>query len=244
MIWFFYFLIVCSVNLDLVNSGVILWYLTLVNQGCMCKAPYTSLLGFSAMLPSIVLNMQYWVHIHLSDSTLLNVFPIPIILIFLFSTFLSTSFPFSSVEHNNPHLDPTVCIKQLSWTILSCHSCSFLHNFMKCSWLRAFEYWYCSKWIASESNHLSNSRYCYFIWPLFLFYSMGRRDNLTILYPPGCREVTEDLSPDELIRRLKTLAHTLQSMGQDDGAYQVCCSTYCCHQLTCLCSSILWKGIF
>lgn len=50
---------------------------------------------------------------------------------------------------------------------------------------------------------------------------MGRGDNLTILYPPGCKEVTEDLSPDELIRRLKTLAHTLQSMGQDDGAYQV-----------------------
>uniref|UniRef100_A0A2P2I100 Androgen-induced proliferation inhibitor n=1 Tax=Hirondellea gigas TaxID=1518452 RepID=A0A2P2I100_9CRUS len=49
---------------------------------------------------------------------------------------------------------------------------------------------------------------------------MGRGDNLTILYPPGCREVTEDLSSDELIRRLKTLAHTLQSMGQDDGAYQ------------------------
>ena len=50
---------------------------------------------------------------------------------------------------------------------------------------------------------------------------MGRGDNLTILYPPGCKEITEDLSPDELIRRLKTLAHTLQSMGQDDGAYQV-----------------------
>ena len=50
---------------------------------------------------------------------------------------------------------------------------------------------------------------------------MGRGDNLTILYPPGCREVTEDVGPDELIRRLKTLAHTLQSMGQDDGAYQV-----------------------
>ncbi|CAL4140749.1 unnamed protein product, partial [Meganyctiphanes norvegica] len=50
--------------------------------------------------------------------------------------------------------------------------------------------------------------------------AQGRRDNLTILYPPGCREVTEDLGPDEMIRRLKTLAHTLQSMGQDDGAYQ------------------------
>ncbi|XP_047738228.1 sister chromatid cohesion protein PDS5 homolog A-A-like [Hyalella azteca] len=49
---------------------------------------------------------------------------------------------------------------------------------------------------------------------------MGRGDNLTILYPSGCREITEDLSPDELIRRLKTLAHTLQSMGQDDEAYK------------------------
>ncbi|XP_076031392.1 cohesin associated factor B pds5 isoform X2 [Oratosquilla oratoria] len=46
------------------------------------------------------------------------------------------------------------------------------------------------------------------------------RNTLTIIYPPGCREVTEDLGPDEMIRRLKTLAHTLQSMGQDDGAYQ------------------------
>ncbi|KAA0194753.1 hypothetical protein HAZT_HAZT008102 [Hyalella azteca] len=51
---------------------------------------------------------------------------------------------------------------------------------------------------------------------------MGRGDNLTILYPSGCREITEDLSPDELIRRLKTLAHTLQSMGQDDEAYKAC----------------------
>ncbi|XP_065343965.1 sister chromatid cohesion protein PDS5 homolog A [Cloeon dipterum] len=41
----------------------------------------------------------------------------------------------------------------------------------------------------------------------------------TLVYPSGCREVKEDLSPDELIRRLKTLAHTFQSMGQDEGAY-------------------------
>lgn len=26
---------------------------------------------------------------------------------------------------------------------------------------------------------------------------------VSIVYPPGCREVKEDLSPDELIRRLK-----------------------------------------
>lgn len=41
-----------------------------------------------------------------------------------------------------------------------------------------------------------------------------------IVYPPGCRPITDDLGPDELIRRLKTLAHTLQAMGQDEGAYQ------------------------
>ncbi|XP_012269752.1 sister chromatid cohesion protein PDS5 homolog B isoform X2 [Athalia rosae] len=41
-----------------------------------------------------------------------------------------------------------------------------------------------------------------------------------IVYPQGCRSVTEDLGPDELIRRLKTLAHTLQAMGQDEGMYQ------------------------
>ncbi|KAE9537570.1 hypothetical protein AGLY_006593 [Aphis glycines] len=39
-------------------------------------------------------------------------------------------------------------------------------------------------------------------------------------YPAGCRPVTDDLGPDELIRRLKTLAHTLQAMGQDEGMYQ------------------------
>ncbi|XP_011506511.1 PREDICTED: sister chromatid cohesion protein PDS5 homolog B-B isoform X1 [Ceratosolen solmsi marchali] len=41
-----------------------------------------------------------------------------------------------------------------------------------------------------------------------------------IVYPQGCRPVTDDLGPDELIRRLKTLAHTLQAMGQDEGIYQ------------------------
>lgn len=40
-----------------------------------------------------------------------------------------------------------------------------------------------------------------------------------IVYPPGCRPITEDMGADELIRRLKTLAHTLQAMGQDEGAY-------------------------
>lgn len=41
-----------------------------------------------------------------------------------------------------------------------------------------------------------------------------------ITYPPGCRAISDDIGPDELIRRLKTLAHTLQAMGQDEGAYQ------------------------
>ncbi|XP_014204642.1 sister chromatid cohesion protein PDS5 homolog B-A isoform X2 [Copidosoma floridanum] len=41
-----------------------------------------------------------------------------------------------------------------------------------------------------------------------------------IVYPHGCRPVTDDLGSDELIRRLKTLAHTLQAMGQDEGMYQ------------------------
>jgi sister-chromatid-cohesion protein PDS5 len=41
-----------------------------------------------------------------------------------------------------------------------------------------------------------------------------------IVYPAGCRPISDDLGPDELIRRLKTLAHTLQAMGQDEGAYQ------------------------
>uniref|UniRef100_A0A1B0AGA6 Uncharacterized protein n=1 Tax=Glossina pallidipes TaxID=7398 RepID=A0A1B0AGA6_GLOPL len=41
-----------------------------------------------------------------------------------------------------------------------------------------------------------------------------------IVYPPQCRPLTEDLGTDELIRRLKTLANSLQAMGQDDGLYQ------------------------
>ncbi|XP_055601218.1 sister chromatid cohesion protein PDS5 homolog B [Uranotaenia lowii] len=40
-----------------------------------------------------------------------------------------------------------------------------------------------------------------------------------IVYPPGCRPINEDMGPDELIRRLKTLTHTLQAMGQDEGMY-------------------------
>lgn len=40
-----------------------------------------------------------------------------------------------------------------------------------------------------------------------------------IIYPHGCKPISEDLGSDELIRRLKTLANTLQGMGQDDGLY-------------------------
>ncbi|CAG9792747.1 unnamed protein product [Diatraea saccharalis] len=41
-----------------------------------------------------------------------------------------------------------------------------------------------------------------------------------IVYPQGCRPITDDLGPDELVRRLKVLAHTLQGLGQDEGMYQ------------------------
>lgn len=30
-------------------------------------------------------------------------------------------------------------------------------------------------------------------------------DTVTIIYPQGCKEVTEDLTSDELIRRLKVI---------------------------------------
>jgi len=38
-------------------------------------------------------------------------------------------------------------------------------------------------------------------------------------YPPGCKDVQEDMNLDELIRRLKFLAATFQSMGQEENAY-------------------------
>ncbi|XP_028176870.1 sister chromatid cohesion protein PDS5 homolog B-B isoform X2 [Ostrinia furnacalis] len=41
-----------------------------------------------------------------------------------------------------------------------------------------------------------------------------------IVYPQGCRPITDDLGADELVRRLKVLAHTLQGLGQDEGMYQ------------------------
>lgn len=39
------------------------------------------------------------------------------------------------------------------------------------------------------------------------------------MYPQGCKEVNEEMHVDELIRRLKTLASTFQSMGQEENAY-------------------------
>jgi len=51
----------------------------------------------------------------------------------------------------------------------------------------------------------------------------GRRHDtmVTIIYPQGCREVTEELGSDELIRRLKSLAHTFQVLQQaeDESTY-------------------------
>ncbi|KAK3738251.1 hypothetical protein RRG08_039662 [Elysia crispata] len=38
-----------------------------------------------------------------------------------------------------------------------------------------------------------------------------------IVYPPGCKELSEDVGKDELIRRLKVLARAFQDMGQDDN---------------------------
>ena len=38
---------------------------------------------------------------------------------------------------------------------------------------------------------------------------MPRGDNDPIVYPPGCREITEDLGHDELIRRLKVSPHIM-----------------------------------
>jgi len=40
-----------------------------------------------------------------------------------------------------------------------------------------------------------------------------------ILYPTGCKDVSDDMHVDELIRRLKVLATTFQSMGQEENAY-------------------------
>ena len=39
---------------------------------------------------------------------------------------------------------------------------------------------------------------------------------VTTIYPPGCREINHEIGTDELIRRLKTLAHTFQSLSQAD----------------------------
>ena len=40
-----------------------------------------------------------------------------------------------------------------------------------------------------------------------------------ITYPAGCKEVSDDMHVDELIRRLKVLASNFQGMGQEENAY-------------------------
>ncbi|KAL3879117.1 hypothetical protein ACJMK2_031429 [Sinanodonta woodiana] len=45
----------------------------------------------------------------------------------------------------------------------------------------------------------------------------GSTKPVKILYPSGCKEVTEDLGKDELVRRLKLIARAFQDMGQDEN---------------------------
>ncbi|KAK7097021.1 sister chromatid cohesion protein PDS5 homolog A-like [Littorina saxatilis] len=45
----------------------------------------------------------------------------------------------------------------------------------------------------------------------------AKLENLKIVYPQGCKELSEDLGKDELIKRLKLLARAFQDMGQDDN---------------------------
>ncbi|KAL4230738.1 Sister chromatid cohesion protein PDS5 A [Mactra antiquata] len=45
----------------------------------------------------------------------------------------------------------------------------------------------------------------------------GTTKAVKIVYPPGCKEVTEELGKDELVRRLKLIARAFQDMGQDDN---------------------------
>ncbi|CAB4062469.1 PDS5 [Lepeophtheirus salmonis] len=51
--------------------------------------------------------------------------------------------------------------------------------------------------------------------------STNHKDVITIVYPPGCREVTDDLGSDELIRRLKNLVNKFQnySQAEDENTY-------------------------
>jgi len=57
-----------------------------------------------------------------------------------------------------------------------------------------------------------------------------------LVYPPGCKDLTEDVGKDELIRRLKVLARTFQELGQDDNeqyaalALHLATDTYMEHQ--------------
>ncbi|XP_060604086.1 LOW QUALITY PROTEIN: sister chromatid cohesion protein PDS5 homolog B-like, partial [Ruditapes philippinarum] len=45
----------------------------------------------------------------------------------------------------------------------------------------------------------------------------GTTKSVKIIYPSGCKEVTEELGKDELVRRLKLIARAFQDMGQDDN---------------------------
>lgn len=45
----------------------------------------------------------------------------------------------------------------------------------------------------------------------------GSTKPVKIVYPAGCKEVTEELGKDELVRRLKLIARAFQDMGQDDN---------------------------
>lgn len=44
--------------------------------------------------------------------------------------------------------------------------------------------------------------------------------NDEIVYPIGCKPIDDDLGPDELVRRLKVLAHTFQNLDQDEEVNQ------------------------
>jgi len=46
---------------------------------------------------------------------------------------------------------------------------------------------------------------------------MAKNPHNKLIYPPGCKELTDDVGKDELIRRLKLLARAFQDMGQDDN---------------------------
>ncbi|KAM7291619.1 sister chromatid cohesion protein PDS5 homolog B [Ixodes scapularis] len=44
----------------------------------------------------------------------------------------------------------------------------------------------------------------------------GPQNPPKVLYPPGVKEISDDLSTDDLVRRLKECAQTFQNLSQDD----------------------------